>query len=177
MFTAVMLPGGRPPERVLKPGNYFNNSSRGSYRPQLGFSSRGSNFTPHGPPGPSHRMIRCVVFEVLNRFWGFEASFETVFSGFRHSLSDPRDHRAPQNHSSYDQQFTPSRYHSDRRGLCDPHSLSLSLLSFILLLLLHFLSSSPSCSATYITLHMRMRKRFLRTRKACDKTLLHSSSS
>ena len=57
VFSAVLLPNVRFPERVLRPGGNFHGPP-GSYRPQLGFSSRGSNFTPSGPHGPGHRMIR-----------------------------------------------------------------------------------------------------------------------
>jgi 5'-3' exoribonuclease 2 len=89
VYPAVLLPGIHPPPRVLKPGGGHFTGSPGSYRPQLGFSSRGSNFTPRGTSGPSHRMIR-------------------------HAMSDPRDHRS--NHGSYDQQYTPSRYRPEHQA-------------------------------------------------------------
>lgn len=60
VFSAVLLPNAKIPERVLKPGGNFNGTP-GSYRPQLGFSSRGSNFTPIGHGGPGHRMIRYIA--------------------------------------------------------------------------------------------------------------------
>jgi 5'-3' exoribonuclease 2 len=90
VFSAVLLPNVRFPERVLRPGGNFHGPP-GSYRPQLGFSSRGSDFSPSGPHGPGHRMIR-------------------------HSLSDPRDHRSPQNHPYNPHHFTPSRYHDAPQG-------------------------------------------------------------
>jgi hypothetical protein len=34
----------------------------------------------------------------------------------RHSLSDPRDHRSPQNHPYNPHHFTPSRYHDAPQG-------------------------------------------------------------